>query len=237
VAERSHPRDDLAAYALGSLDATDRRRVESHLADCARCANEVREYRDVVGFMSMSLPRAAAPSHAWSVIEAATRRTVRPARSSWRDWRRAAVSALGLIAASLLVWNVALQRELTRYASGPQVEALARRPGRMVILTAVAAGAGSARLFVAGDGGHGHMAVAGLPVLPPGRTYQLWFLLGDASARSAAVFAVDTRGRAWAIVDPPAPLEQTHALLVTEEAAPGNTAPQGTRVLQATSWR
>jgi anti-sigma-K factor RskA len=232
-----HPVDDLAAYALGSLDSRDQSRVESHLAGCARCGSDLHDYRAVLAFVSMSLPPVAPPPEAWSVVRAATRPGRRAPRSRSPLWRRVAVPALTAVAASLVIWNVVLQRDLARYTTGPQIEALARRPGRMVILSAPGATAGSARLFIATDGGHGHMAVAGLRALPPGRTYQLWFLLRDASARSGGVFNVDARGRVWATVDPPASLDETQALVVTDEPVPGNTAPQGQRVLQATSWR
>ncbi len=39
--------DDAAAYALGALDADERAAFEAHLAGCARCAAEVRQFRDV----------------------------------------------------------------------------------------------------------------------------------------------------------------------------------------------
>ena len=61
-------------------------------------------------------------------------------------------------------------RELARYTSGPQVDALARRPGRLVILTGKGTPGASGRLLVVMDGGHGHLTVAGLRPLPSGRT-------------------------------------------------------------------
>jgi hypothetical protein len=59
------------------------------------------------------------------------------AMSNWlRVARWPAAAALVIL---LVVWNVVLQRELTRRAPGPapgpEVEALSRRPGRIVIST------------------------------------------------------------------------------------------------------
>lgn len=231
-----HPVDDLAAYVLGSLEDPERTRVETHLGGCAICATRVDEYRAVIGVLPAGLAPVSPPPEAWTVIQAAARQSRHP-RAVRLHWRRLAWPALAAVAASLLIWNVVLQRDLARYASGPQVEALARRPGRMVILTEGTGPGGSARLFVAADGGHGHLAVAGLRPLPPARTYQLWFVRLNAPAVTGGTFTVDARGRAWATIDVPVSLEDTRAVTVTEEPAPGSAAPSGRQVLGADSWR
>jgi anti-sigma-K factor RskA len=106
----------------------------------------------------------------------------------------------------------------------------------MVILGAETTGA-SARLFVAADGGHAHMAVAGLRPLPEVRVYQLWFLRADKIAVSGGTFRVDERGRAWATVDVPVSLDETREITVTDEPSPGSSAPSGQQRLSARSWR
>src|SRR5262249_14160936 len=132
--------------------------------------------------------------------------------------------------AVLLVWNVTLQRELTRRAPGPapgpEVEALSRRPGQVVIFAGTGKPGASARLFVAVDGG-GHLAVSGLSPLPRGRTYQLWFVRSGSPAVTGAAFGVDNTGRAWVKVAVPASLDNVEAIAITDEAAPGSSAPMG----------
>ena len=77
------------------------------------------------------------------------------------DWLRLVKwPALATLIASLLVWNVALEWRLAHPPYGPEVEALSRRPGRMVILAGTGTPSASARLFVAVDGGHGHLSAA-----------------------------------------------------------------------------
>ena len=138
-----------------------------------------------------------------------------------------------------IVCNVILERELTRRAPGPapgpEVEALSRRPGRIVILQGTGKPGASARIFVAVDGG-GHLAVSGLASLPPDRTYQLWFGRRGAAALSGATFRADGYGRAWAKVAVPATLDDVSSIVVTEEPALGSVAPTGTRLLEATAW-
>lgn len=233
--------ENLAAYVLESLEGPERVRVEAHVATCATCASRVEEYRAVVGALPIGLDPVAPPPAAWVAIRAAARAHRRSSATFVPEWLRALRwPALAALAVSLLVWNVMLQGELTRRAPGPapgpEVEALSRRPGRVVILTGTGKPGASARIFVAVDGG-GHLAISGLNPLPRERTYQLWFVRTDAPAVTGATFSVDSRGIAWAKVTVPAALEGVQAIVVTEEPAPGSTAPTGPQLLNALPWR
>jgi len=237
VTEHARTMEDLAAYALESLAADERARVERHVADCGTCAQILAEYRAVVGTLPVGLPPVPAPATAWIAIRAAARHR----RSRRRGWTRAvAWPALAAVAAALLVWNVMLHRELARRspgpAPGPEVEALSRRPGRLVVFAGTGMPGANARLFVAVDGG-GHLAVSGLRVLPRERTYQIWFVRTGEPAVSGSAFTVDASGRAWAKVSVPAPFDAVRAIIVTEERAPGSGTPTGQPLLVALPWR
>ena len=179
-----HPTENLAAYVLGALEGPEGISVEAHVATCATCGSVVEQYRAVASALPMGLDPVALPPEAWAAIRAKARQG-RPPADGWAKtgvrplWRLAMWPVLTTLVASLLVWNVVLQRELTRRAPGPapgpEVEALSRRPGRLVILAGTGQPAASARLFVAVDGG-GHLAISGLTPLPGERTYQLWFI-------------------------------------------------------------
>src|SRR5207245_11158560 len=43
-----HPTDDLAAFALGALDAAEAREVETHVARCDTCARQVAAHREAL---------------------------------------------------------------------------------------------------------------------------------------------------------------------------------------------
>ena len=192
-----------------------------------------------------SLELRSPPPQAWATIRTAARTershaSRRTSLSSLPGWLRAARwPAVAAALACLLIWNVTLVRELTRRspgpAPGPDVEALSRRPGRVIILAGTGAPKASARIFVAVDGG-GHLAVSGLAALPPERTYQLWFVRTGGAAVSAAPFRVDASGRAWVKVAPPASLDDIKTILVTEEPASGSPAPTGRDLLVARPW-
>jgi len=241
-----HPTENLAGYALGALEGSEGIRVETHVATCATCASLLAQYRAVVSALPMGLDPVAPPPEAWATIRAEAKRRRLPVREEARTagrsgWRRRAMwPVLTALVASLLLWNVALQRELTRRAPGPapgpEVEALSRRPGRLVILAGTGQPRASARLFVAVDGG-GHLAISGLTPLPRERIYQLWFIGAGASAVTGATFGVDAHGLAWVKASVPASLDNVRAIAVTEEPAPGSGSPTGQHLLEARTWR
>lgn len=241
-----HSVEALAAYALGSLDPSERASVDAHVAACDVCAARLRAYQGVAATLPLGLAPAPPPPEAWGVISATVRerraRRRGEAKASplvgWLRFARWPAAAVALSA--LLVWNVALQRELVRRAPGPapgpEVEALSRRPGRVVIFRGTGKPEASARLFVAVDGG-GHLAVSGLSQLARERTYQLWFVRTGSSAVSGATFGVDRYGRAWVKVAVPRSLDDVQAIVVTEEPAPQGSAPTGRHLLDALPWR
>ena len=244
TAEHERFVEDLAAYVLQSLETEESLQVEAHVRTCTTCARLVAEYRAVVGMMPAGLEPATPPHSAWRAIRAAARDR-RPARgwapvTAMSSWLRVARwPAVAVLVTLLIVWNVMLERELTRRAPGPapgpEVEALSRRPGRIVILRGTGRPGASARIFVAVDGG-GHLAVSGLATLRQDRTYQLWFVRSGAPAVSGATFRADGYGRAWAKIAIPASLEDVRSIVVTEEPAQGSVAPTGTHLLEATTW-
>ena len=240
--EHEHLFEDLAEYALGSLEGAERARVETHVASCETCASRLREYRGVLGALPISLEPVAPPRGALASIREAARlrpSVARTRRAGPATWRWATWPLVAGLVAGVLLWNVLLQREVSQRPSGPEVEALARRPGRLVILAGTGAPASSARLLVAVDGQHGHLAVAGVRPLPAGRTYQLWFVPASASAPpvTGGTFTVDAGGRAWATITVPIPLDEARVIAVTEEPAPGSAAPTGSYLLEARAWR
>lgn len=253
---------DLAAYALGSLSAAERARVDAHLATCTDCADQIARYREIVGALPLALVPAMPPRAGWDRVRAALHARAdapsrplsvpadadephAPRRAAARTggqrvvrWGRIARwPAIAAVLVALGMWNVVLERRLASSPAPPEVEALSRRPGRLVILQGAERPNASARIFVAVDGHHGHMAISGLNPLPRARTYQLWFVPKNAPAESGATFGVDARGRAWVTITVARSLDDMRAIFVTEEPAPGSRRPAGKPLLAADAWR
>src|SRR5919108_93067 len=88
-----HPRDDLAAYALGALDPHERQAVDAHLETCASCRAEVDAYRAalvryaaaaVVLLAASRVPRSAARPCVSRLVRSPRARRPGPLRLSHR---------------------------------------------------------------------------------------------------------------------------------------------------------
>lgn len=237
-------RQDLAAFALASLEELERARIEAHVRGCRECATLLDQYRAVVGVLPMALEPAAPPPEAWTALVTRARQRTRRFPGAG-PWRRAADRlrplqwpAVAALVAGLLLWNVHLQRELARLR-GPVlgVEQLARDPGRIVSLVGTGRPGAIARLYVATEVQRGNLAITGLAPLPPDRVYQLWFARPGQPTVTGGAFRVDARGRAVVAVVIPAPLDDVRAIAVTEEPAPASPRPTGPHLLDAQPWR
>src|SRR4030095_1608800 len=60
--------EDVAAYALGSLEDAERARVVSHIASCAACESLLAEYRTVGGALAIAMAPVSPPPEAWATI-------------------------------------------------------------------------------------------------------------------------------------------------------------------------
>jgi hypothetical protein len=142
--------------------------------------------------------------------------------------------ALGALVVGLLGWNLRLQ--VATHGPLLTISHLARQPHGQVgtLIGTGAAPEASGRLYVDAEDAWAGLAVSGLPALPPGRVYQLWFIRADGQRVSGGTFRVDGRGEAALIMAAPALVEQVVGISVTEEPAGGSVAPTGRALLIGT---
>jgi len=207
AAARSHPLDDLAAYAVDAIDdRRERATIESHLVACEACRQQLAaDWASLAGLVADEAP----PRYLWGAIEVSTglppdpvvvpvdfgeARGPVPGRDSRRASRRRLIGLTA--AAAALVAAVAAGPELVaaiQDAGGPRTSEQAERT--LGVLTS-ADGTEVARVME--SGGRTYMALDGAAVLPAGRTYQMWSLkdgqapvslglLGDGGDTSIAV--------------------------------------------------
>ncbi len=142
--------------------------------------------------------------------------------------------AVGALLVVLLIWNIQLQRwnaqlerRLASLERSVNTEYLASLPtGRIIALQGSGTPNATARLYVSADGQRGELAITGLPPLPVGRTYRLWFARPDQPTMTGGAFQVDVFGGVLAPVKIPVPLEEVSNIAVTEE--PVTDAPEET---------
>jgi anti-sigma factor RsiW len=100
---RSHPTADLAEFAEGGLEPRRRSAVDSHLAACEPCRDEVVAWRDLYAAFE-SLPRAHAPHSLAVRIMAAIEVEARPVRVA----RAAVLARLRAPLVRALTWSYAV---------------------------------------------------------------------------------------------------------------------------------
>ncbi len=243
--------DRTAAYVLGALATAERLEFETHLAECAICAAEVRSLAPVAAALAHAAPPAEPGDHVRRRLLAAFSTS-----SRWSgSWLAAAASiglalALGGYSAQLRARVSKLEsrlREATRRAelSEGQV-AEARRvafdaQSQVAVLAAPdlaridlagqpVAPAASARAYWSRSRGLVFTA-SNLPAPPAGRAYQLWVLTAQPAPISAGMLTLDSSGRVNAKFDTPPDLPRPVAMAVTLEPAGGVPAPTGQKYL------
>jgi hypothetical protein len=104
-------KEQVAAFALGILDAGDRAACERHLAERAHegCLTALADANDAVAVLGLALPTVAPSAATWSAIEARTR-TVAAVTPLRRRSRLATVAPWLLAAALILALVVSLRQ-------------------------------------------------------------------------------------------------------------------------------
>ena len=192
--------DHLLEYATEQLSPEDARLVEEHMQHCADCRGEVAAIREDLGYLPMGVvpvpPRPGfnarvlrtatghgtvrAPLTPW-IITALAASTLLAVGLAWQRTRdaRDAGAALATLQADLLVaraTSAALYDTLSiaRQASTVVYASLAM-PGQQ----------GGVVLFADATTHRWQLVAHGLPALPVGQRYQLWFVCADGMARGA----------------------------------------------------
>jgi anti-sigma-K factor RskA len=242
-------REQVPAYAIGVLSGADRSAVEAHLGECAACAAEYRATRPVAAALAQIVPPHDPPPSLRAAILADARRTARSTRpmSAVMPWLAAAAmlvvaAGLGLYAGQLRQQVGQLQAQLRaalariddgerrlnvalREAQAPL--AVLSAPDVRVITLAGQAAAPNASGRAYWSRSRGLLLTgANLPPLPPGRTYQLWFVRRPAPV-SAGVLEPDASGQLRTVLNTPADIPDPDVLAITQEPAGGVPAPTG----------
>jgi len=227
-----HPLDDLAAYALGALDADERRAIDAHLATCASCRAEVRSFAETAWLIAEPQSRQVPPRLRAAIVARA--RQDGSARTAWfatllNGLRRPVPLVVPLALAAVLV--VALlgyggaRRDADRYAA-----AVAGAVGARVVPLAATAGDGARGSLVIPANGAAPYLILDLPAAPAGKTWEAWVIRGDTPVRAGLT---DERGVTTLTLT--AAVAGGDTIAVTPEPKGGLDAPTGTPVLAGRS--
>jgi len=112
VSEHQEVRQGLGSYVLGALDPAERERVETHLASCAACREELSSFAGLPGLLSrLSLQEVQAssllpPPSLMDTVLQAVRRERAAERRRLQRWRLAS-AGLAAAAAAAVAFSVA----------------------------------------------------------------------------------------------------------------------------------
>lgn len=169
--------ENAAAYALGALEAPERREFLSHLATCRSCRSEVASLLETVALIGLAAPEATPPAALRSRVLSAVRR--RPAARVWV----AVAAGLAVVAVASAIAGNAIRRvaRIEQAMSGARLHHVTLSPPGMEP---------ALRIFWNHDRDVFVVTVLGLPPTPKSRTYQLWALAEGRDPVSMGTFAV-----------------------------------------------
>jgi anti-sigma-K factor RskA len=195
------------AYALGALDPTDRRRFERHLADCARCATEIRALAPIPGLLAQldtdDLDSSIRPETA-DAISRRIQHETQQLRTSRNRWRLTAITAAALVIAVIAAIAVGTDDPSTDTAV----------PAVAAFVTSSLAESTDVTTTTRGWGTQVDLDLTGLPARP---RYQLWAIDDDGTWSIAATWGPTETGRATITGATATPTTRLGRLVVTSD--------------------
>jgi anti-sigma-K factor RskA len=243
--------EDLALYALGSLEGEAVVALERHLEECAACRQELARLEGDMALLALTTSGPAPPHRARQRLLKAIGREPRSLRTVFmrrRWWTLAPVFASLVMAIfAILLWREnarqrdrieALKADAVRnqatFEEAKHLLALLTDPSTIRV-TLVPAGWKSQpegkALYAPRNGALVFMA-SNLAPLAPDKTYELWLvpMHGD-KPMPAGTFKPDPRGNAMVMMPPMSPGVEAKAFAVTIEPEGGSATPTMPMVL------
>ncbi len=229
----THVTESIPAYALECLDPEEREQVAQHLARCLACQAELRAYQNLVGELSLAVPRSTPPAGLrQKILRAAAPAASQPAPrpgifSRLGQFFQVALPVWGAVSLVLVIVLV-----ISNVIAWQQAQA---RPNpqtfHLITLNASDPTSNATALLVISDAGkYGTLVTDNMKVLDTQQQYQLW-LVKDGKRTSGGVFSVNSEGYGWLKVESQDSLLDFQSFGVTIEPKGGSTTPTGSKVL------
>lgn len=241
--DRAHVKEEIEAYALGSLDSEAEEAVRLHLATCPSCWRLLCSYEAVVAGLPEALaavsPMRAHPAAKDRVMAGLDAGTgARPNRV--RPWPLIAAAAV-LMLAGTFVWGYNANRQLAHeHAVNAELQAKLRTRDQLTVFEVVDSPSttklslrstdGSnayGKIFTKSDAPEVVVMVNRLPQPRNGETYELW-LTSAGTTRLAGRLDVDSDGFAYLIYRADRKGPSFQAATVTLQALGGSSPGQMT---------
>jgi anti-sigma-K factor RskA len=218
---------DVAAYALGALDATEVDAFRVHLESCAVCRDELAAFQEVIDTLPMTAPAHPVPGDLRRrVMRAVEAEPKRQADRSPAPRRRISVAGW-LVPRPALALGTALALAVVVFA-GVRLNSSSGPATR--VIQAQVTGQGTAEVQL--TGGHGELVLHRFSPPPAGQIYEVWLKRSHgAPIPTSALFSVTAKGDGD--VEVPGSLHGVSQMMVTAEPAGGSRVPTHPAVIQA----
>jgi anti-sigma-K factor RskA len=247
--------EDVALYALGTLEGDEQVELEKHLKDCADCRHELEQLRGDAALLALSASGPAPPQRARGRLMNALTREPRISleqpsmrRISWwsqMGWVTAAAAVV--IAAMLWRTDASLSRRMANLQKefNEQQTVLQRAQEVTATLTATdalritivpprATPQPQGRAIYVPSRSSLIFLANNMPALPARRAYELWLMPTKGSPIPAAVFKPDAHGNVT-VVNPRLPEGiETRAFAITVEPETGSELPTSAPIMLGT---
>lgn len=235
-------------YLLGTLEDSDRLRLEAHLMECAECRQTLAELREAFHSLPTALEQRRPPAHLKEKIldQIGGERRQEAAWPWWREWAIAASIVVAILSIAVLQLYretrlqdqtiASLQEETTDLRRSNQdltgtIHQLTQPRLRFVNLAGLAgyeSVSGSA--FVNAEAKTARVFLHSLPQIASEKAFQLWVIEPGKNPHPSNVFKL--RGPVTELeVSLPAETQQLAALAVTIEPDQGSPQPTGPMVV------
>lgn len=248
--------EDLALYALGSLEGAERTAIERHLSECASCRRELELARGDTALLALTATGPQPPARARQRLMAAianeprgqalVKRPSRGALAWWGVLGWVGGAAMFILALGLLRQNSTLGRDLASLEARFSEQASQLHQANEIVTTLLDPEAKKVELVAAGSKPQPRgkaiyerrnrnliFLASNLPILPPEKVYELWLFPAPGGAPIAAgLFRPDTHGSAT-VVNPPLPegVEAKNFAVTLEPESGSHEAPRGSVVI------
>jgi anti-sigma-K factor RskA len=251
--------EDLALYALGSLEGGERQALERHLEGCDACRRELELVRGDCSVLALTTAGPKPPARARVRLMSAianeprlpARALERRPRSWWPGFGRLALgwiaaAALALVCIGLLRQNSTLQRDIASLRAQFSDQGSKLEQASEVVATLLDPEATKIELVAVGNKPQPRgkaiyqrrnrnliFFASNLPPLPAEKIYELWLFPASGGAPIAAgLFKPDARGSAT-VVNPSLPegVEAKNFAVTLEPESGPHEAPRGTPVI------
>lgn len=242
--------DDLALYALGSLDLPEKMALEQHLRECSACRLELQELRGDMSLLSLAAAGPKPPGRSRQRLLAAMakepRRRVVIQEKRGFSWVAGLIgAALVVLSFALAVQNGALHRDLDNLKARDARQAADVQQAKEILATLLDPEAQRITLVAAKNAPQPQgkaiyrrrtrsliFLANNLPPLAPEKIYELWLIPTSGTPIPAGLFKPDAKGSAT-VVNPPLPegVEAKNFAVTLEDESGSHEAPRGAFVI------